>query len=68
MAIDTATKRRAALGRSTVMLPAPTGTIGADQRAILLRLYILFAVVSVARFFVQADVEICSTDSVDVEL
>jgi hypothetical protein len=48
MAIDTATKRRAALGRSTVMLPAPTGVIGTDQRAILLRLYLLYVVATIA--------------------
>lgn len=47
MAIDTATKRRAALGRSAVLLPVPTGTIGVDQRAILVRLYVLYAVSAV---------------------
>lgn len=47
MAIDTAVKRRAALGRSVAMLPAPTGTIDTNVRAILTRLYLLYVPVSI---------------------
>lgn len=58
MAIDTAIKRRAALGRSTFMLPVPSGTIGEDQRAILQHLYLLYAAVAastpLARIFAIA--------------
>ncbi len=44
MAIDTATKRRAALGVSVWMLPSADGTVDGTDRAILLRAYIPFAV------------------------
>ena len=47
MAIDTALKRRAALGRSVLMLPPADGTIDKDDRAILLRLFLPYAVVAV---------------------
>lgn len=43
MAIDTATKRRAALGRSVLVLPPADGSIDKDDRAILLRLYLPYA-------------------------
>lgn len=68
MAIDTALKRRAALGRSVLMLPPANGTIDKDDRAILTGLYLLYVVLLTQRFFVLADVEIAWTDYVDVEL
>lgn len=45
MAIDTVNKRRGALGISSSLLPLPAGAIGAEERAILLRLY-LFTLLS----------------------
>ena len=65
--MDTATKRRAALRFSTMLLPAPGGSIGADSRAILMRVYPI-SLLSTPNHYVQADVEICSTGYVDVEL
>lgn len=68
MAIDTALKRRATLGRSLLMLPTANGAIDKDDRAILLGLYLPYIVVIVGRFFVLADTEIARTDYVDTEL
>jgi hypothetical protein len=42
MAIDTALKRRAALGRSVLMLPPANSAIDKDDRAILLGLYLFY--------------------------
>jgi len=41
MALDTAIKRKAALGLSTIMLPSAASTIDRDSRSILLRLFLL---------------------------
>ena len=68
MAIDTALKRQAALGRSVLMLSQADGTIDKDDRAILLGLYLPYIAIIIARFFVLADVEIADTGYVDVEL
>jgi len=68
MAIDTALKRRAALGRSVLLLPPATGSIDKDDRALLLGLYLPYVVIVLARFFVVADIEIADTEFVDVEL
>jgi hypothetical protein len=45
--MDTVLKRRAALGRSVVMLPSTDGTIGKDDRAIFLGLYLPYTPVSI---------------------
>lgn len=47
MAIDTVVTRRAALGRSVVMLPPADSTIDKDDRAMLLRLFLSYTVVAV---------------------
>lgn len=47
MAIDTAVKRRAALGRSVVMLPPADSTIDQNDRAMLLRLFLPYTPISI---------------------
>lgn len=47
MAIDTAAKRRSALGVTVTILPSADSTVDSTDRAILLRAYIPFAVLDV---------------------